>query len=70
MLVSHLFGNGLMEEQSHDPGGRIGPREESHGPLGSFMDRPWMTAVLSNLSCSHISEIMERMSQIPSRIGL
>ena len=46
----------------------VGPIEESHGysPLESFKYRPWMTLVLSNLSCYHISETMESMIHIPS----
>ena len=58
----------LSEEWFCDPGRMVGPREESHGhsPLRSIEDRQWMTSVLSNLSCYHISIIMERMSQLPS----
>jgi len=57
----------LLEEWFCDPGRMVGPREESHGHslLRSIKDCLWMTSVLSNLSCHHISIIMERMSQLP-----
>ena len=41
---------------------------ESHGhsPLESFKDHSWMTSVLSTFPYYHISNIMVRMSQLPS----
>ena len=37
-----------------------------HSPLGPIKDRPWMTSVLSTFPCYHISNIMVRISQLPS----
>ena len=47
----------------------VGPRERSHmgiDPFGLIKDRPWLTSVLSNFPYYHISNIMVRMSQLPS----
>ena len=41
-------------------------KSHGHNPLGPFKDHPWMTSVLSTFLCYHISNIMVRISQLPS----
>ena len=63
--LSHLPGYPWLHMNTFGFGGRIvswsdgmvGPRETSlgHSPLRSIKDRPWMTSILRNLLCYHIS---------------